>query len=147
MNLELEEGEPDRPTRCDCCGRVSRSVHGFIYKDGDAYAVYYAGWSEGHPDRGVTMAVAVGEWDEDSDASNRVSVGLEARSSVSEIQLGVLEPERSPWANTELLGAMVARRAALAHPRLPEIMEVAEYVVTCDERVSSFLNQSPMESD
>jgi hypothetical protein len=147
MNLQLEAGEADRPTRCECCGRVSRTVHGFIYKDGDAYAVYYAGWSEGHPDRGVTMAVAVGEWDDNSDASDRVSVGLEAWSAVSKIQFAVLEPEQSPWANTDLLGAMLARPTALAHPVLPAIFEVAEHVVTCDERVASFLNRISVEGD
>ena len=141
MNLQLEAGEADRPTRCDCCGRVSRTVHGFIYKDGDAYAVYYAGWSEGHPDRGVTMAIAVGEWTDDSTTSDRVSVGIESRSTASEIQFSVLEPEQSPWGHTELLGAMLARPKALAHPVLPEIFEVAEYVVAHDERVASFLDR------
>lgn len=141
MNLQLEAGESDRPTRCECCGRVSRTVHGFVYKDGDAYAIYYAGWSEGHPERGVTMAVAVGEWDDDSDNSDRVSVGLEARATESEIQFAVLEPEQSPWAQTDLLGAMCSRSAALAHPVLKEIFEIAEHVVSHDERIADFLER------
>lgn len=140
MSLQLEAGETDRPTRCACCGSVSRTVHGFIYKEGDAYAVYYAGWSEGHPDRGVTMAIAVGEWGEQSDASVRVSVGVEARTTASEIQFAVLDPEQSPWARTDLLGTMLTRPTALAHPMLPAIFELAEHIVTNDERVASFLD-------
>lgn len=150
MNLQLETGEAGRPTRCECCHRGSQTVHGFLYRDGDAYGIYYAGWSEGHPDRGVTMAVAVGDWDElpdespdepnsESGASRRLLIGLAARPTASEIQFAVLEPEASPWPQTELLGTMLPRDIALAHPVLREIFEVAEYVVAHDERISAFL--------
>lgn len=88
------------------------------------------------------MAIAVGEWDDDAAASDRVSVGLEARPAVTGIQFTILEPEDSPWANTTLLGAMLTPQTAFSHPVLPEIFEVAKCVVTHDERVASFLEQS-----
>lgn len=139
--LTLEPGPEDPPTKCSCCEKMSRTVHGFVYRNKDAYSIYYAGWSEGHPDRGVTMAIAVGEWAEGSDASDRVSMGLEARATETQIQFAVLNPERSPWRKTDLLGEMLPREKALRHPALKEIFEVAEYVVRYDARVKAALEK------
>lgn len=139
MSLEIELGNDGPTTRCECCGATSRTVHGFIYDRGDARAVYYAGWSEGHPDDGVTMAIAVGDWDEGADATRRVSIGLRARASEQEVHFSVLRPEESPWSRTELLGAMLPRTAALGHPVLKEVFTIAEYIVRNDDRVARFL--------
>lgn len=139
--LTLELGPEDPPTKCVCCGKTSRIVHGFVYRNGDAYSVYYAGWSEGHPDRGVTMAIAIGEWAEGSSASERVSMGLEARATETQIQFTVLNPEQSPWHKMDLLGEMLSREQALKHPALKEIFEVAEHVVRDDARVKTVFEQ------
>ena len=61
---QLELGDTGEMAPCDCCGAKSRTAHGFVYRGGDAYAVYYAGWSDGPPGRGVSLAIAVGEWAE-----------------------------------------------------------------------------------
>lgn len=139
MTLHVELGDADRPSRCECCGQVTRTVHGFVYRGDDAYAVYYAGWSEGHADRGVTMAIAVGEWGDDSAVSDRTSIGLRARSTASQIEFAVLDPDESPWGHTDLLGAMVPRAVALKHRVLKVIFEIAERVVRDDSRVAAFL--------
>lgn len=52
LSLEVESEQPG--AACDCCGIKSTTVHGFVYKSGDAFAVYYAGWSTQHPERGVS---------------------------------------------------------------------------------------------
>lgn len=139
--LTLEQGEESMPTACECCGRYSRTVHGFVYRNDDAYAVYYAGWSEGHPERGVTMAIAMGEWGDDSDASDRVSVGVRAFASSSEIHFSILDPEESPWSRTDLLGDMIPRKVALHHPSLKEVFTIAEVLVEHDFRVRDFFDR------
>jgi hypothetical protein len=141
QTLTLELGEEDPPNKCQCCGKKSRSVHGFAYRNGDAYAVYYAGWAEGHPERGVTMAIATGEWGDDSDVADRVSIGIEAKTSESRIQFTVLDPEQSPWGRTELLGELLQRQVALQHSQLKQFFELAESVVREDVRVKTFLAQ------
>jgi hypothetical protein len=111
-----------------------------VYRDGDAYAVYFAGWPEGHRDRGVTLAIAVGEWSEGSTASDRVSIGLDAWTTSSEIQFTVLDPEQSPWGSSELLGEMLPRAKALPHSALKEVFEVADHIVQNDRRIEKFLS-------
>ena len=59
--LTFELGEEKEPTVCSCCGGVCHSAHGFIYRDGNAYAIYHATWSKSHPEAGVDIAIAFDE--------------------------------------------------------------------------------------
>jgi hypothetical protein len=138
--LRLELGESREAAPCECCGGRSQTAHGFVYRDDDAYAVYYAGWSDGHPGRGVSLAIAVGEWSEGSSPADRVSIGLSAKPTPSSIDFTVLNPGESPWGDTPLLGKMLGRERALAHPVLKEAFYVAEQIVRYDGRVRRFLD-------
>ncbi len=142
--LKLELGESGEAAPCECCDARSRTAHGFVYRDDDAYAVYYAGWSDGHPGRGVTLAIAVGEWTEGSSPSDRVSIGILAMPTPSSVDFKVMSPADSPWGDTPLLGKMLGREHALAHPALKEAMHVAEHIVRDDARVRRFLDSIDM---
>lgn len=141
-DLSLEAGPQEAGTVCDCCGTRSTTVHGFVSRSGDAFAVYYAGWSDRHPERGVTMAIATGEWAEDSGPQDRTSIGLEARPTATEIHFTVVGPEQSPWGETPLFGKMLSRENAVVHPVLRSTLEVAELVVRDDSRVRTVLGTS-----
>src|SRR5690606_31225152 len=117
-DLSLELGPQEAGFICECCGTRTTTVHGFVYAAGEAFAIYYAGWSVQHPERGVTMAIATGEWSEGSGPADRVSIGVQARSLETEIHFSVLEPSQSPWGETELFGEMLPRDKALQHPSL-----------------------------
>jgi hypothetical protein len=138
-DLSLEMGPQEAGIICDCCGTRSTTVHGFVYESGDALAIYYAGWSVQHPERGVTMAIATGEWSEGSGPADRVSIGVQASAYEAEIHFSILEPNQSPWGETELFGEMLPRGRALQHPSLRQTLEVAELVLREDRRVHSFL--------
>lgn len=140
--LRLEIGEAAEAAPCECCGAASRTAHGFVFRDGDAYAVYYAGWSDRHPERGVTMAIAVGEWAEDSSPNDRVSIGVCATATPTSINFRALSADESPWSDTPLLGKMLERVQALAHPAWREVLRVAEHVVRDDARIDHFLHGS-----
>jgi hypothetical protein len=113
-----------------------------VSRDGDAFAIYYAGWSERHPERGVTMAIATGEWTDGSGAQDRVSIGLSARSTDTEVQFTIAEPEESPWGETPLFGKMLSRDRALMSASLAVTLEVAELVSRDDPRLSAVLGTS-----
>ncbi len=114
-------------------------MHGFVYRNGDAFAVYYAGWSPGHEERGVTMAIATGEWAENSGPGDRISIGLQVHSKETEIQFRVVDPEHSPWGETALFGKMLSRDHALASSAWKPTLEVAELVARDDPRVLAAL--------
>ena len=138
-DLSLEPGPSEPGTVCECCGTRSITVHGFVYEKGDPFAVYYAGWTATHPERGVTIAVATGKWDEDSTSDDRVSMGVDAHATEKELQFSAIDPEQSPWGETELFGRMLRRAETIRHSRFKATLAVAELVVREDQRVHDFL--------
>jgi hypothetical protein len=141
-DFSLEQGPEEAGAMCDCCGTRSMTAHGFVYRTGTPFAVYYAGWSDQHPERGVTMAIATGEWAERSGPPARTSIGVEARPTPREIQFTVVGPENSPWGETPLFGRMLSRESALDSPSLKATLEVAELVARTDSRVRAALGAS-----
>jgi hypothetical protein len=139
-DLKLEVGEDQTASTCSCCGARSWTGHGFVYKGDDPFAVYYVGATEAHRDDGVTMAVAVGEWSEDSGPDDRVCLGLEVREDGARINFHFISSHESPWGKTDLLGEMVSRESALAHQAMRDVLDVAELVVSQHPAVRSFLH-------
>jgi hypothetical protein len=137
--ISLEVGENENQSQCHCCGRAGSTGHGFIYRDGSAYAIYYVAWSSAHPDRGVSFAVAIGEWDEGTTAMDRTCAGIEAYEGQAKIFFRFIGPDASPWANTELLGPILDRQAALKHPLKSEFLRLCEMVVRNHPAVREFL--------
>ncbi len=128
-SYDIEIGENKNASVCHCCNKNSCVGHGFIYKNDDAYAVYYVGWSDAHFDKKVGVALAIGEWDDDSTTDDRTCFGIEASEGEDEIYFSVIEPSESPWSNTDLLGSMVTRDEGLSHPLLQEVFEITEKIL------------------
>ena len=139
----VEVGDNRVPATCRCCGRNSSTAHGFVYKDGDAYAVYYASWSEEHPEPHLFLALAVGEeWDDEASSSSRTCFGLVAREEGEQVLFRVTGPEESPWPNSDVLGPMLSRDAALRHSLLPEVFAIAERVLRWHPALREYLSLS-----
>lgn len=139
LTLELEVGEHEQNSRCGCCGAVSKTGHGFIYKDQSPYAVYYAGWSASHKERGVTLALAIGKWEENSAAEGRICFGLEAYEGELQVLFRFIDPELSPWPKAGLLGPMIRRDVALVHSLKDDALAVAETIIREHPGLSRFL--------
>jgi hypothetical protein len=140
--FDVEIGDDAVMAVCDCCGKTSYNGHGFVYKNRDAYAVYFAGWSPGHRERGVSMAIAVGRWDDSSTSLDRVCVGVEAYEGESQILFRYVDPDESPWPQTELLGDMIPRERALRSEIGGEVLLIAEQVVRLHPAIRRFLQVS-----
>lgn len=137
--FDIEIGENRKPSICSCCGRESSVGHGFVYKGGDAYAVYYAGWTPGHPDKKVSFAIALGKWDDNSTSADRTCFGIEVYEGKEEILFRVINPDESPWGNTDLLGEMLSRQDALDHPLLQEVFAITEKVIRGHDTIRQYL--------
>ena len=77
ITIELADRIDDG--NCPCCGRKTTTLTRFVYADGDAHGVYYAGFTDEHPDRIVSVALSLGEWGEGSEAKDRVAFALRIR--------------------------------------------------------------------
>lgn len=138
-NFNLEIGENCESSICHCCGRESYIGHGFIFKDGDAYAVYYAGWVPSHSEKKVSFAIAIGEWDDSSTVEDRTCFGLEAYEEKEEILFKIIEPADSPWNTTELLGKMISRDDALNNPLIKEVFDIVEHIIRNHDSIKKYL--------
>lgn len=135
----LEIGENQSPSICHCCSRKSNIGHGFICKNGDAYAVYYAGWTPDHLTKKISFAIAIGEWDDKSTISDRTCFGLEVSEGEGEILFRIIDPDESPWPITDLLGKMVSRKESLNHSLKNEVLLIAEHVMRNHDAIHEYL--------
>lgn len=145
--LELELGEDEKQGHCQCCGSTSSAGHGFVYRDQLPHAVYYAAWSMGHREHGVALAVAIGRWEEGTTAADRTSFGIEVYEGENHVLFRFVDPEDSPWANSPLLGPVLARTAALMSPRSAEALAIAEIIAINHPGIRHFLGMSNDEHD
>ncbi len=133
--------EYEKPTqsKCDCCGGVTTRVTRFVYRDGEAHALYYAAFSDNHPDRVVSMVVSLGEWADDAPPERRTAFALLLRSEAENYEVTVLDGEASPWHGATILGRFLTRTDALSHPWLKEVFHITDHVCEEDAVVKGFL--------
>jgi hypothetical protein len=138
--LTIEFEKPTQST-CECCGGTTTRLTRFVSRDGDAYAVYYATFSDNHPDRSVSMVVSLGEWGEAATPEQRLAFPLVLRAGTENYEVTVVDAETSPWRETTLLGRVLDRAEALAHPWIADVFHITDHVVEEDIVVKRFLDQ------
>ena len=138
MQLALESG-PEHPTHtCDCCGHTTHTINGYIYADGNAYATYYARWTELQPEHGMTLLISIGGWGDD-DTSERVAVALECRVVNRAPGFRVNEPDTSPWWGRPIFGRVLSRDEALGSDLRPAFFAIADELAFHDPRIHETL--------
>jgi len=70
INIEFET-----PTEsiCECCGNVTVRLTRFVYRNGDAHAVYYAQYTSGHSEKRLSGLIGIGEWGEMGTPEERIA--------------------------------------------------------------------------
>ena len=93
--LSFDFEEPTFHT-CECCGGRTTHLTRFVYQDGDAYAVYYARFSDHPGERYVQAVVSIGDWSEDSGPWDRVAFALNIWVANDRFQSESALPARAP---------------------------------------------------
>jgi hypothetical protein len=128
---------------CPDCGRKSVTVWGWISKDGDAHAVYYAGLMTGHEQASARLSISIGGWGvenpDEENVQSRNWLFMEARPTRDSYEMMVREPEESVYFGKRLLRKAMSRAMALASPDLNEFFAVADFVAFNDPAVKSYL--------
>lgn len=131
--LTVEEGKHRDFGPCACCGGTTRSIWGYVSKDGVAYAVYYAQWTRDQPKHGGTWLVSIGGW-ADEDETVRARVGLESRAPEGRIQFMLIDAQNTPWAAAPGLGASLKRSEVVGTPLAQDVFAVVDAVLAQDHR-------------
>ncbi|HEV7669669.1 MAG TPA: hypothetical protein VGS22_14190 [Thermoanaerobaculia bacterium] len=95
--LTIDFEPSDESEACECCDGRTTSLTRFVHLDGEAYAIYYARFSDNHPDRAVLATVSIGEWGEGSTPDQRVAFALRIWPGKENHNVAVLDAAESPW--------------------------------------------------
>lgn len=125
------DGAPEtRPVRCVDCDEEHDSIVGFVLKDGNAHAIYFAEWHERWSE--AYLDVILGSF-EGPDYEDNVTFGCrvgyvqgQALPACSLVQAAMTRSE------AQIFGARLSRDEALVHPRLAELWEVVDWLIVND---------------
>jgi hypothetical protein len=139
MALSIEFEEPSLGALCKCCGHRTVHLTRFVSNDGNAHAVYYIKFTEGHPETPAAAAISLGDWEEGSTPSQRTAFALELRSD----GVRVCNADESPWHETTILGRMLDRDEALAHPLIKEVFHITDHIYLEDPSFMTHMKHQP----
>ena len=135
--FKVEIGDEGVPAFCSCCDKPSYTAHGFVYKNEDAYGVYYAAWSNSHENKFVVFALALGDWD--ASPPQTTCFGVKIFDGGHQLMFSFVNPEEIPWKNSELLGNPLTREEATTHPLKNEALEILECILQSNTTMYSYI--------
>ena len=135
--IRIEFEDPTKE-KCDCCGGVTTRLTRFVYKDDDAFAVYYAMFSDNHPDHEIKAAIGLGEWGEGSTPEERKAFAVKIRDGGTQFEVMLVDAEESPWQDAEILGRMLDRAEALEHPWKEDVFHITDHMVEDDPEIKAY---------
>ncbi len=152
----LEQGESSEG-KCDCCGKTTKTIWGFISRKDSCCAVYYVSWTEGHRERGATFLISMGDWQSEA-SEDRQSFALRLKMMPTGAAFMVVDATKTQWGRSELtelaaqenaaqdnaaendlLGVMLDRETALASPLKSDVFAIADLILDKDRRFKPFL--------
>lgn len=137
--FSLELGDEVANKTCTCCGEEYKSVVGFIKRDNDAYAVYFATLQTGHAEIAVGLTVSIGKWWDDTALDERHWIFLTVKPSPESFNMRIEEPNCSSHFNFKPLGSPITRKEALASTMKEDFFALADFIVAEDPAVNSYL--------
>ena len=140
--LEIDPSESADLGPCPCCGNMGRSVWGYVSRDKNARAVYYARWIDKHLDRGVQIIVSIGFWGESSKSDMRRQVAVECRMGEGRPNFMIVDAASMPWGDKELLGKGLNRQDVMESQLKDEIFTIVDQVTFEDWRIKEFLRNT-----
>jgi hypothetical protein len=122
---------------CECCGRVSRTLTGYVHAGEATVAVYGIHWTVGHfPDLSANMDMIIGPWGETTTAADRVAVSLEIAMVDGRESYRVIDAVGRPIAESGLAGTALRREDVVGTPLAAQAFAAIDAIHLQDERLS-----------
>jgi hypothetical protein len=105
-----------------------------VLESGDVELAHYGyRWAEGHESRFTVGICAL-----DRQGANLAGLAVvTARSDGEKLIYTVLEPEKSPWGDSEALGKVLTRKQLLEEGLIPNLFDLLDAIVANEPRISS----------
>lgn len=138
---EVEFSEPTT-SLCECCGGLTVRLTRFVYRSGDAFAIYYAAYSNNDAHEEIAMLVSLGEWGEGSVASERAAFYCRVRPTAESYEVMLGDAAESAWGTADIVGDKLAREQARQHPWKATAFEVLDEAFLQDRSLRGFLHRA-----
>ena len=121
---------------CDCCGRVSRSVAGLVYDQGNAAAAYWMHWTDGHlSDTGANLDLVLGEWGDETSPADRYAISMVHRQQADGTPaLMVGDAHGRPAANGNLANTAMRRDDVIGTTLAAQVFAITDAIYEQDDR-------------
>lgn len=136
--LEIEFEKPNISV-CECCGGKTTRLTRFVYKDDDAFAIYYLIFTDNHPEKSITGIISIGDWASDDPPKNRKAFPFKIWITDKNYQIGLLDKSDSPWQDA-LLGEILNRDEALKHAWIEDVFHITDHIIAEDKTAIKYLN-------
>src|SRR6266850_7158207 len=141
--LRLEHDDQMTDGVCARCGAPYESVIGVLYEDEDAIAIYRADiFDHFHrdPEPRVVLSIAVGDWQDGTDRTDRCSVAIEAWAEGNRVRMAFSDRSGSPWQELEIVSWQLTSKEAEASPLREAFLRLADHVARRDRRLRRALS-------
>jgi hypothetical protein len=136
--LRLEHDDQLTAGTCAQCGAPFESVIGVMYEADDAIAIYRADIFEHfhrEPDPRVVLSIAVGDWSDGTDRTDRCSATIEAWSTGGHVQMAFSDRAGSTWQELEVVSWQLSSAEAQASPLREAFLRLADHIAYQDRRL------------
>lgn len=135
ITLEFEEPNIEK---CDCCENTSTRLTRYVYKENDAFAVYYVLFTDGHENKVAHSLIGLGEWGESGEPEMRTAFAVKIWDDKDNWAVTVTDKEESPWSHVDFLGKILNREEALLHKWIKDVYHITDHIVAEDKPVIEF---------
>jgi hypothetical protein len=141
--LRLEHDDQLTQGVCSKCSAPYESVIGVIYEDDEPVAIYRADIYERfhrNPKPRVVLSIAVGDWSDGTDRSDRCSAAIEAWAVGDRVQMAFSDRSDSPWEALEVVSWRIRSQAENGNPLGDAFLRLADHVAYHDRRLRKALS-------
>jgi hypothetical protein len=127
---------------CKECGRDSVLVKGFVYRDGDAHAVYFAACHEHGGRREVWLDVILGSFGRGNGDQVTFGAHIGAVDAANDEPAAILVSGAMAYRDAPLWGHKLSRDEAMQHVWLFDYWHVVDFVLNEDPTVALHVHAS-----
>ena len=132
------EFENPTESQCECCGKTTVRLTRFVYRDDEAYAVYYSQYTPDHDEKRLSGLIGLGKWGEGGEPEDRLAFSFQIWTDENNFKVGLVDAKDSPWSHVTFLGRILDRAEALKHEWIKEVFHITDHMVTDDPEITKY---------
>ncbi|PWF47606.1 hypothetical protein [Massilia glaciei] len=135
------EFETPIESRCECCGKTTVRLTRLVYRDNDAFAVYYASFTPDHNEKVLSGIIGLGEWGDDAVGPEaRVAFPFQITWRDDCFNVHMIDAHESGWNDVTFLGRIQNREESLVHEWIKDVFHITDHMVADDNEIVQFFS-------